>query len=458
MASIRARLEQFKDDPTELIDSEAVERACREAKHRWRERTLDPLCTLRAFATQIVHGNTAMAHLVRIMAAAGVEFTESAYCQARARLPVAVVRAALEAFIARARAGRESTDGLWHGHRTALIDGTDINTPDTPPLRAAFGASNNCAPGAGLPIVHTLMLFDARDGLLLGMHAAPAHTHDLRHAHDLHPALEPGDVLVGDRGFASYVHLHRLAKFGCHGVLRVSASWKIPFPARSGERTRHTYNRHRRHEPVLVELIGPDDQIIEILKPRNRPEHITPEEFAEIPGKMVVRAVRFRIQGQGVRTREVTLLTTLIDARTYPAKALADLYRTRWRIEVNLRHLKRTMGMDRLKCQSVQGVAREMLMFALVYNAVCHVRARAAREQGVEPDRLSFVDTLRAVAMSIHAAATRIADPPRLKHWPTRHHRTHPRQIKRLHSHFLVMTRPRRELVHWLARRDDGAI
>lgn len=453
MASIRSRLDQFKDNPTELIDSDAVRVACREAGHRWRVRTLDPLGTLHAFAVQIAHGNAAISHLTRIMARVGVEFTESAYCQARARLPVAAVRAALEAFVARVRLPHDPADGLWYGHRTALIDGTDINTPDSPELRAAFGASKNSPTCTGLPIAHTLAIFDARHGLLLGMHASAAHTHDQRHAHDLHPALGPGDVLVGDRGFTSYVHLHRLAKIGCHGVFRASASWKIPFPAQSGERTRHAYNRHRRHEPILVQLIGPDDQVIQIVKPHNRPKHITPEEFAEIPSHMVVRVVRYRLRTPGMRTREVTLLTTLIDAKKYPARAIADLYGTRWRIEVNLRHLKRTMGMDRLKCQSVEGVAREMLMFALVYNAVCHVRTRVASDQGFDPARLSFVDALRAVTLGMEIASSMLWIPPALKRWPTRQPRTHPRQLKRLHSHFTVMTRPRSQSTTWLLNR-----
>jgi hypothetical protein len=454
MASIRARLDRIKDDPTELIDPEAVERACREAGHRWRDRTLDPLGTLRAFAVQIAHGNTAMAHVVRLMGAAGMEFSESAYCQARSRLPVAAVRAAFEGFTTRVRNtwGRGASDGLWHGHRTGLMDGSGVSTPDTPELRTTFGVRSNCAEGAGLPLIQTLMLFDAYEGLLLDLHAAPAYTHDQRHAHDLHPALRPGDVLVGDRGFASYVHLHRLAAIGCHGVFRVSSSWKIPFPARGGERTRNGYNRHRRHEPLLVELINKDDQVIEIVKPHNRPDHVTPEEFAKVPGKMVVRAVRYRVVGKGLRTREVTLVTTLIDAEKYPAKDLADLYLTRWRIEVNLRHLKRTMGMDRLKCQSVDGVMRELLMFALVYNAVCHVRVRAARAQGVEPVRISFVDTLRTMLPSVHTLATRIADPPKLKVWPTREPRTHPRLLKHKHSDFRVLRQSRTKAVKWLTQ------
>jgi DDE family transposase len=429
MASIRARLERIKGNPAELIDPEVVERACRDAKHSWRRRTLSPVATLRAFAAQIAHGNTAIADVVR--SSNGV-FTESAYCQARSRLPVAVVRAAFDAFTTRARGARSVSEGRWHGHRTALMDGTGVSVPDTPALRAAFGVMSHCTEGGGLPLIQTLTLFDPHDGFLLDLHTAPAHTQDLRHAAGLHPALEPGDVLVGDRAFASYVHLQQLTAIGCHGVFRLSSCWKIPFPAKSGERTRNTYNRHLRCEPILVELIDQNDQVIEIVKPHNRPKHITPEEFAKLPGKMIVRAVRYKVEGKGLRTREVTLLTTLIDAKKYPAKDLAELYRMRWRIEVNLRHLKRTLGMDRLKCESVDGVRRELLMFVLVYNAVCDTRARAAKARGLPPTRLSFVDTLRTLLLSARATI----DPQAIRVWPTRGPRTRPRLLKRPHSTF----------------------
>ena len=66
----------------------------------------------------------------------------------------------------------------------------------------------------------------------------------------------------------------------------------------------------------------------------------------------------------------MTLVTTLLDAAAYPADALAELYGTRWRIEENLKSLKQTMKMDVLKCMTVDGVLKELTMYALAYNLV----------------------------------------------------------------------------------------
>lgn len=449
MASIDARLRTVKGDPSPLIDPLTVERACREAGHRWRERALDPLSTLRVFAVQVAHGNAPISHLVRLTSG---RFCESAYCQARARLPVSVVRAVFEAFTARVRAQPASPSSLWQGHRAVLIDGTNVSTPDTPELRRELGVRGDSPQGCGLPSVHVLAVFDPHAGLLLDLHGAPARTHDLRHAAELHPALETGDVLVGDRGLCSYVHLALLTRAGLHGVFRVPDSRATPFPA-PPVRRRRSYNRHERHEPRLVQLLGEDDQVVEILKPSNRPRHVDPALFASLPGKMIVRLVRYRVQSPGVRTRRVTLMTDLVDATAYPAAELAELYRARWCIEVNFRHLKRTLGMDRLKCRSVDGVRRELLIYALIYNAVCVTRSGAAALHKVAPARVSFVDTLRWMLLSGHRA---LAGPPDIKLWPLRPPRSHPRKLKRSHSTFLVMQQPRSRLIAALQPEEEA--
>jgi hypothetical protein len=439
------RAERIKEDPGLLIDPSEVTRACVAAGHRWRERELGPLETLSAMALQMLHGNTAIAHVVRLL---GDHFSESAYCQARARLPVAVVRAQLDAFTHRTR----DAGPAWKGHRVALIDGSGVSTPDTEQLRRCIRMASGVPDGCGLPCAKVLTVFRARDGALLDMHIAPACSGDLRHARELHSALEPGDVLVGDRGYCSYVHLAELTARGCHGLFRVPGSRSLPFPARTGKRRRlgGKCGRHRRSEPVLVELIAQGDQVVELVKPHNRPPSMTPEAFAAIPGKLVVRAVRYQVTGKGRRTREVTLLTTLIDAERYTAADLADLYLMRWRVEVNLRHLKRTIGMDRLRCESLDGVTREALMLALIYNAVCRLRASAAMAQGVEPTRLSFVDALRVMRANGERSVPALTHPPDLKLWPLRPPRAHPRQLKRAHSSFPIMAYPRAGYAAWL--------
>lgn len=443
MASILERLHQVKRDPGRLIDAACVEQACVHAGHRWRRRTLGPVQTLAAMLMQTIHGNTSMSHLVRLCEQ---RFSESGFCQARARLPVDAVRAALKAFTSRAG----DAEVRWHGHRVVLIDGSGISTPDTPALRSCFGVVGGTPEGCGLPCAKTLAVFRAGDGVLLDMHVAPLRTGDLRHADELHPAMRPGDVLVGDRGLSSYVHLAQLIQGGYHGLFRMREDRNMSFPARR-KRRRLAYGRHHYSDPILVRRISSNDQVVELFKPHNRPAHLTPAEFAAIPGRLTVRVVRYTVRYKGFRSRRITLLTTLTDPDRITAKDLAELYMMRWRVEINFRHLKRTIGMDRLKSQSVDGVMREMLALALIYNAVCHVRAVAAEAQEADPTRLSFIDALRV--LSKHASEGHLSTPlhpPTLKHWPLRPGRIHPRQLKRQHSHFPSMHRSRQDYIRWM--------
>ena len=117
-------------------------------------------------------------------------------------------------------------------------------------------------------------------------------------------------------------------------------------------------------------------------------------EFAAIPPSLILRELRYDILQRGCRTKQVTLATTLLDPEQYPAQDLAGLYGQRWNIETNLRHLKQTMKMDVLHCETVSGVLKELTVFALVYNLVRTVMHAAAVREEVPVDRISFADAL----------------------------------------------------------------
>jgi hypothetical protein len=137
----------------------------------------------------------------------------------------------------------------------------------------------------------------------------------------------------------------------------------------------------------------------------------------------------------------VTLVTTLLDADAYPASELAALYRRRWEIETNFAHLKTTMKLDVLKCKTVEGVLKELVMFALVYNLVRLVMVRAAAARGTRPQRVSFVDALRWLAEACRRATALV-----LQINPHRPNRLEPRVRKRRPKEFTLMKTPRRQL------------
>ena len=187
--------------------------------------------------------------------------------------------------------------------------------------------------------------------------------------------------------------------------------------------------------------MGRHDQLVEYVKPDHRPGWITAEAYTALPKTMTVRELRFTVAERGRRTRVITLVTTLLDPQRYPAPELAALYGQRWQIETNFRHLKQTMRMDVLRCQTVDGVKKELTMYALVYNLVRLVMLEAARSQNVPVKQISFIDALRWLADAIYGATEL-----RLRLIPERTGRLEPRAIKRRPKAYPFMTQPRDKL------------
>jgi hypothetical protein len=168
---------------------------------------------------------------------------------------------------------------------------------------------------------------------------------------------------------------------------------------------------------------------------------MTAEQYALLPQEIIVRELRYRTGRAGFRVREVTLVTTLLDAELYPLEDLAELYRKRWEAEGHLRSLKTTMKMEVLRCETVVGVGKELLMFAFVNNLVRLVMLEASRRPEVPVERLSFVDALRWLTEARAGAAL-----PKLVVNPDCTERVEPRVRKRRPKQYPLMTKPRSEI------------
>jgi hypothetical protein len=447
-----AALARIKGRVADAVPPELVLRLCRQVGHTWRDRDLGPVVTTHLFLQQVLHGNVAVAELRRL---SGLSFTDSAYCQARARLP----RALLE------RLQQSVTDTLfdttdvrptelWHGHRVFLLDGSSFSMPDTPPLQARFGQPGGQAEGCGFPVAHLMTRFDAATGLLLRTAALPLRSHDLSGVPAMHADLRSGDLLVGDRAFGSYAHLALCQQRGVHGLFRAHQKQIISFRPHRRHATARSRKEGQTGLPTSrwLKRLGKHDQLVEYSKPKERPSWLTEEEYAALPETLVVREVRYAIKDRTRRTRVVTLVTTLLDPEQYPAKDLAKLYGLRWAVETNLRHLKQTLGLDVLRCQTVEGVLKELTLLVLIYHLVRRVMWEAARRQEVAVERISFIDAWRWLRHARPGDAL-----PALVVNPERPSRAEPRVRKRRPKEFSLMKRPRAVLRKELLRKKDAA-
>ena len=189
-------------------------------------------------------------------------------------------------------------------------------------------------------------------------------------------ALEPGDILLGDRLFCTYCDLARLVARGVDAVVRLHSHRSADF--RRGRR------------------LGKDDHQVVWHKPDHRPEWLSSAEFAALRDELTVREVRVRVAIPGFRVRSLVVVTTLLDPEQYSAAEIALLFRQRWHAELDLRSIKSVLQMDVLRCLTPEMVRKELWMHLLAYNLVRSVMcAAAAADRGVCCREISFKGALQ---------------------------------------------------------------
>jgi hypothetical protein len=458
MAGISRALERLKEDLQSHLPDQAILAACEGAGHDWRERKLGPVETVQLFMLQALWFNTAIEHLRHL---AGFPFAAAAYCRARMRLPLEVLQKLLldSSASMRAAMGNSAAPGgegaatpLWRGLRVLLVDGSSTITPDTPALQKAFGQPSGQKPGCGFPVPKTLGLFDAFTGMIVQMLAFPLFTHEQSKVWQLHPHLKAGDLLLGDRGFCSFFHLAMLGAREVLGCFRLHQRQIVDFrPHRKSRGQTAKSGRTGKPTSTFLRRLGRHDHVVLWKRPPKPPKWMSEKQWDSMPDSLEVRELRYTISAKGQRTRVITIATTLLDPILYPKEAVAELYGVRWQVETHFAELKTTLGMRKLKCKTEAGVLKELAVYCLVYNLVRAVMVKAAQQQGVTPDRISFIDTIRWLLTAAPGE-----DIPPLVVNPLRKARHEPRVIKDRHATYPRMTKPRSELRNALKKQGEA--
>ena len=412
-----------------------------------------PSVTLWAFLSQAVfkaeHRScvAAVARVAVLMAALQrrVSPDTGAYCRARAKLPEVVLeRLAMQ--LADRSEETVPSDWLWHGRHVHLVDGTTLSGPDSPANQAAWPQPTNQEEGLGFPLIRMVVLLSLATALLTGMAMGPCagkETGETALFRRLLKQLLRGDIFVADRYMCSYFMIALAREYGVDAVVRQHQQRITDF--RRGQ------------------SLGKEDHLARWWRPA-RPEWMDVETYQEMPEFLDVRELRVHVQQPGFRTEAFVVVTTLTDPKAYSSQEIASLYHKRWLVELDIRAIKVSLGIDVLRCRSPHMVRKEIWTSLLAYNLIRKAILEAAYAADVSPRELSFTAAMQAIGAGWTAvlllddagqirlidlylhnlAGYRVGDRP---------NRIEPRAIKRRPKPQRLLTKPRAA-----ARRDKRLV
>ena len=376
LQEVRARFARDQGLPfADSLSERSIRDALNEHGVQYRDRLFSPVTTIWGFLSQVLSADHScrdtVARVLAHRAASGLapcSPNTASYCNARARLPTAVLRT-----LAR-RTAQQLQDGLpeswqWNRRRVFIADGSHVSMPDTEENQARYPQPPQQQPGLGFPLARIAVLLSLATGACHDLAMAPytgKGTGETTLLRQMYGALRPGDVVVADALFDNYFVACELRQRGIDLVARVQAE-------RVGSRT--------------VER-RPDGDIIVWQRP-NKPRRMTGEQYRRYPESLTMRQVSVDARDRNNRAEQFKIITTILDA-SIDGGQIGALYERRWDGEVDLRSIQVTMQMDILRCKTPEMVHKEVWAHLLAYNLLRTVMAVAAHERHVEPRAISF--------------------------------------------------------------------
>ena len=318
-------------------------------------------------------------------------------CQARQRLGPAVMRELFDRVAV--PCALRSTAGAWlAGRRLMAVDGFGLEAPDSPENAAYFGYAGKkerCA----FPFVRMAALAECgTHAIVAAAIAADGEGEETMTSQILSSgAVQPGMIVMADAGLYSYKHLRMVIDAGADTLFRVGANVGLPVLEWLPDGSYRSY------------IAEPAAKLKNAYRLRRGLSKIT-----DLPGTHV-RAVDYEITDRGGREEIITLVTNITDPADVPAPELAAAYHQRWEAELVFGELKtrqRGPGVV-LRSRKPELVEQEIWGLLLTHYAIRHLMREAADQADLDPDRISFMRTLRIIRRQVTGQAAFSPSPAR---------------------------------------------
>ena len=399
-----------------------------------RERLFPPTETLAMFITQALSADRSCQHAVNqaavyrlVSGLPNCSTHTGGYCRARQRLPTQMV-AGLTRYLGQHIDQQLPNEWRWHGRRIRLVDGTTVTMPDTPENQAAFPQQRGQKTGLGFPICRVVGITCLGSGALLNAAIGRFNGKGgdeqtlLRSIQD---TLEDDDIVLGDAFFPSFFFLAAMQDKGVDILMEQMGARRRVTDFRRGQR------------------LGQRDHLVVINKPKIKPDWLSEQAYQAAPDSLVIR--EFKAGGK-------IMVTTLTCPKTNPKEELKALYKQRWSVELDIRHIKETMRMNILSCKTPQMALKEIWVYLLAYNLIRLLMAQSAFVANTLPRNLSFKHCLQLWLLWNHQANAASEEQwyvlytfmaqQRVGNRPGR---SEPRAVKRRPKAYPLLTVPRHE-------------
>src|ERR1700722_4141547 len=313
--------------------------------------------------------------------------TSGGITQARARLGAEPL-AELFWQLARPVADLDTAGAFVGRWRLMSVDGMEWDVPDTAENRAAFGAKSGPGGVAAFPKARVVTVAECASNAAVlaaaGPSAAGKGTGEQALARPLLAQLEPGWLLIADRGFYSWADWCTAAGTGAALLWRGKANIGLPG----------------------LELLPDGAYRSVLISPKVRGSARDVLLAAALDGEDLdpragryVRVIEYEVTGRDGQDELIALVTTITDPRQASAAQLARAYHERWEHETGNAQLKTALrGPGQvLRSRSPALAEQELWGYLLTHYAISALICTAATAAGIDPDRVKFTRTLRII-------------------------------------------------------------
>jgi hypothetical protein len=252
----------------------------------------------------------------------------------------------------------------WFGHRVFIGDGTYVQMQDTDELREKYGVKHNGIESEGYPQGLLETITERGTGQIFSYDLSSRHTSELELFYDMMNDLPSKSILLLDDLYNTYETFSKLK----------SRDVEIVVPGK------------RKRNYTVLKTIERGDEIVTIEKPVKRPKWL-PENAVALPKQIKLR----RVECVSPEGKPYVLYTSVMDEEI-KKEDIANLYFTRWDIEVSIREVKTIMDINILRSKSDEMIKKELAVSLSAYNLIRTIIYNGIKDMPFSPKENFFYE------------------------------------------------------------------